>query len=93
MLQFVFPALALTDDTLNLMGEPRLPGLDRLLARSRHETVAKTSLECALGRALGIARTGDLPIAAITLADSGAKRAGVTGCAPTRCTLASSATA
>ena len=71
MLKIIFPALLQTDEFLDLLGEPRLPRLDMLVARGRREAIPPTGLETLLCAELGIARQHDFPIAAITLAQSG----------------------
>ncbi len=80
-MQLVIPALFQTNRLLDMMGEPHLPSLDRLLARGRIETIPPTSpditsphitsLDDWLCNALGIARQQDFPIAAICLAAEG----------------------
>lgn len=72
MLNILFPGLAQADAHLDLLGAARLPKLDRLLARSRRESLLPTDLESLLCAQLGIARQRDWPIAAISLARSGA---------------------
>lgn len=71
MLKIVFPALFQTDDLLDLLGEPRLPALDRLLARGKREPLACSSLEALLCQELSIDRQQDWPIAPISLAVEG----------------------
>lgn len=71
MLQFIFPAFARIDEILDLLDEPRLPGVDRLLARGRREAIAKTDLESLLCQELGIPRQHDWPVAAISLTAAG----------------------
>lgn len=75
-MQLVIPALFQTNRLLDMMGEPHLPSLDRLLARGRIEAIPPTSphitsLDDWLCNALGIARQQDFPIAAICLAVEG----------------------
>jgi hypothetical protein len=71
MLQLVVPALFQADEFLDLLGEARLPGLDRLLVRGRRELLNDASLEALLCRELVIARQLDWPLAPITLAQAG----------------------
>ncbi len=76
MLQIVFPALFQADEFLDLLGQARLPKLDRLLARGRREPLAGASLEGLLCHELGIARQQDWPTAPISLAQAGGHPAG-----------------
>jgi hypothetical protein len=71
MLQLVVPALFQTDDLLDLLGAPRLPALDRALARGRRETLEFDSLEALICQELGIKRQQDWPIAPIAYAAAG----------------------
>jgi len=71
MLRLTIPALFQTDDLLDLLGEPRLPSLDILLARGRREPLVRSSLEALLCQELGIARQQDWPIAPIGYAAEG----------------------
>lgn len=71
MLQFVFPAFARTDEILDLLGEPRLPGVGMLLARGRRDVIAQTGMESLLCQEFGIPRQHDWPVAAISLAAAG----------------------
>lgn len=71
MLKIVFPAFARTDAILDLLGEPRLPKTDLLLARGKREAAPRADLESLLCEELGIARQQDWPIAAIGLAAAG----------------------
>lgn len=70
-MQLVIPALFQTNRLLDMMGEPHLPSLDRLLARGRIETTPPISLDEWLCNELGITRQQDFPIAAICLAVEG----------------------
>lgn len=70
-MQLVIPTLFQTNQLLDMMGEPHLPALDRLLARGRIEAIPPTGLDDWLCNELGIARQQDFPIAAICLAVEG----------------------
>lgn len=71
MLKVLFPALLQTDEFLDLLGEPRLPKLDLLLARGKRNAIPQTDTESLLCQEFGIPRQHDWPVAAITLARSG----------------------
>lgn len=71
MLKIVFPEFARTDEILDLLGEPRLPRLDLLLARGKREAATQTDMESLLCREFGIPRQHDWPIAAIVLSAGG----------------------
>lgn len=70
-MQVVIPALFQTNPLLDMMGEPRLPALDILLARGHIENTTPASLDGWLCRELGIPQHPDTPIAAICLAVDG----------------------
>ncbi len=71
MLKIVFPEFARTDAMLDLLGEPRLPRLDLVLARGKREAAAQTDMESLLCGEFGIPRQRDWPIAAISLSAAG----------------------
>lgn len=75
MLKIVFPEFVRSDAILDLLGEPRLSGLDLLLARARREASAQTDMESLLCGEFGIARQLDWPIASISLCASGLETA------------------
>ena len=70
-MQVVIPSVFQTTSLLDMMGEPRLPVLDNLLARGRQLACQPANLVDWLGRELCIAHQHDTPIAAICLAEDG----------------------
>ncbi len=71
MLQLVVPAFLQTNDYLDLLHEPRLKGIDMLLARGRHESMGIASLEALVCNELNIARQQDFPVAPISVDAAG----------------------
>lgn len=71
MLKIVFPEFARTDAILDLLGEPRLPRLELLLARGKREVAAQTDMASLLCGEFAIPRQHDWPIAPISLAAAG----------------------
>lgn len=70
-MQLVIPALFQTNQLLDMMGEPRLPALDTLLARGHLVSAPTNNLIDWLCQQLGIPKQQDTPIAPICLAMDG----------------------